>query len=66
MPTEPSKKPRWDDTNETDRLLNVIACGWITRSNKLSAIGHRIVRSAWKDISPAAKNILIKKGFSPE
>ena len=53
---------RWDSHLKLGRKAQfVIEAGWTNAKGKMTKLGEKIAESSWKDLSPAAKNILEKK-----
>ena len=49
---------RWDTAKLGRRVELAQKAGWVTKIGKMTKLGERIAQSKWKDLDPAAQNVL--------
>jgi len=54
---------RWSASSLAIRLAVVELCGWATKNGQATATGKRIAKTAWAELTPAARNVLINHGI---
>lgn len=50
----------WNYLHDDVRLNLLIKCGWTNRAGMLTPTGRRIYRSAWVNLSEAARNVIAR------
>jgi len=53
----------WTSAGYTVRQAVVELCGWANKGGTATPTGKRIARSAWAELSPAAKTVLLAHGI---
>jgi hypothetical protein len=55
----------WSQSNFTLRRAVVELNGWCNRHGNATKTGERIANTEWAQLTPAARNILIRAGIQP-
>ena len=54
----------WSKEGEPVRRAVVELAGWTTQTGKITRTGERIASQSWEEMSPAARNVLLRAGVS--
>ena len=53
----------WNSSGPLLRKATVELCGWCNKKGNATPTGIRISKTNWKDLTPAAKRVLINHGI---
>lgn len=54
----------WSKTGILSKRAVVMLCGWETKKGTITKLGERIAKTAWPELTPAAKNVLTRHGIT--
>jgi hypothetical protein len=53
---------RWDHIDESTRIDILKDMGYVTRRNRLSALGKEILLQCWTDFTPETRRVMLEHG----